>query len=190
MKIVIIGPGAMGCLFAAFLSRSKSKEHDVWLLDKDAGRASRIAKQGISIEGIAGSWHVDVCATNDIKDIQKPDLAIVCVKSYDTKAAIDKFKPLVSDDTSVMTLQNGIGNIEIIGEAIGPDQVIGGITSLGATWLDVGRVRFAGKGETVIGRVDGKTSVQMRSIRLIPRFPRISEDSYGQSSLSIPGSTR
>jgi len=165
MKIVIIGPGAMGCLFAAFLSRSKSKEHEIWLLDKDAGRASRISKQGISVEGIAGSWHVDAHATSDIKDIQKPDLAIICVKSYDTKAAIDKFKPLVSDDTSVMTLQNGIGNIEIIGEAIGPDQVIGGITSLGATWLDVGRVRFAGKGETVIGRIDGKTSVQMRAIR-------------------------
>jgi 2-dehydropantoate 2-reductase len=155
----------MGCLFAAFLSRPKSKEHEIWLLDKDAGRAGRIAKQGISVEGIAGSWHADVSATSDIKDIQKADLAIVCVKSYDTKSAIDRFKPLFSDNTQVMTLQNGIGNIEIIGEAIGPDNVIGGVTNLGATWLDVGKIRFAGKGETIIGRIDGKTLVMMRAIR-------------------------
>jgi 2-dehydropantoate 2-reductase len=165
MKIVIAGPGAMGCLFAAFLSRMKSKEHDIWLLDHNAPRAARLAKQGIDVEGIAGNWHVDIRATSDVKDIPKADLIVVCVKSYDTKNAVERFKSLAGEDTSVLTLQNGIGNIEIIGEVIGPDQVIGGITSLGATWLDTGRVRFAGKGETIIGRIDGKTSVQMRAIR-------------------------
>ena len=165
MKIVIVGPGAMGCLFAAFLSRQKSKENQIWLLDKDAGRAAKLNKQGIDVEGISGNWHADIRAASDVKDIPQADLIIICVKSYDTKNAVERIKLLVSDDTSVLTLQNGIGNIEIIGEAIGPDQVIGGITSLGATWLDVGRIRFAGKGETIIGKIDGKTSVQMRAIR-------------------------
>ncbi|MFA5099722.1 MAG: 2-dehydropantoate 2-reductase [Candidatus Omnitrophota bacterium] len=165
MKIVIVGPGAMGCLFAAFLCRSKSKEHEIWLLDNNAGRAARLSKQGIDVEGIAGNWHVDVRATSDAKDISKADLLIVCVKSYDTKSAIERIKPVVGEDTSVLTLQNGIGNIEIIGEIAGPDRVIGGITSLGATWLEAGRIRFAGKGETIIGKIDGKTSVQMRAIR-------------------------
>jgi 2-dehydropantoate 2-reductase len=165
MRIIIVGPGAMGCLFAAFLSRSKSKDNQIWLLDKDAGRASRLNKQGIDVEGIAGNWHVDVSATSDLKDIPAADLIILSVKSYDTKNTMDRIKTLVSEDTSVLTLQNGLGNIEIIGEIIGPDQVICGITSLGATWLDTGRIRFAGKGETIIGRIDGKTSVQMRAIR-------------------------
>jgi 2-dehydropantoate 2-reductase len=165
MKIVIVGPGAMGCLFAAFLYRSKSKEHEIWLLDHNSARAARLSKQGIDVEGIAGNWHVDVRATSDVKDIPKADLIIVCVKSYDTKNAVERLKSLVGEDTSVLTLQNGLGNIEIIGEITGPDQVIGGITSLGSTWLDVGRIRFAGKGETIIGKIDGKTSVQMRAIR-------------------------
>jgi len=165
MKIVIVGAGAMGCLFAAFLSRQKSKEHQIWLVEKDADRAVRLNKQGIDVEGIGGNWHVDVRATSDLKDIPSADLIIICVKSYDTKNAIDKLKSLVADDTSVLTLQNGIGNIEIIGEVIGFDHVIGGVTSLGATWLGAGRIRFAGKGETIIGKIDGKTSVQMRSIR-------------------------
>jgi len=165
MKIVIVGPGAIGCLFTAFLSRSRSKEHDIWLLDHNAARAARLSKQGIDVEGIAGNWHADARATSDVKDIPKVDLIIICVKSYDTKAAIERLKPLAGEDTPILTLQNGIGNIELIGEVVGPDQVIGGITNLGATWLDVGRIRFAGKGETIIGRIEGKTSVQMRAIR-------------------------
>jgi 2-dehydropantoate 2-reductase len=66
-----------------------------------------------------------------------------------------------------LTLQNGIGNIEIIGEVAGSEKVIGGVTNLGATLLDIGKVRHAGKGETVIGRPDGKTSVELRTIREI-----------------------
>jgi len=165
MKIVIVGPGAMGCLFAAALARQRSKENEIWLLDKDAGRAAKLNKQGIDVEGIAGNWHVDVQATADLKDIPKVHLIVVCVKSYDTKNAVGRLKPLIDDDTSILTLQNGMGNIELIGEAVGPDQVIGGVTSLGATWLDIGHVRYAGKGETIIGKIDGKTSVQMRAIR-------------------------
>ncbi|MDD4940589.1 MAG: 2-dehydropantoate 2-reductase [Candidatus Omnitrophica bacterium] len=165
MKIVIVGPGAMGCLFAAALARQRSKENEIWLLDKDAGRAAKLNKQGIDVEGIAGNWHVDVQATADPKDIPKVHLIVVCVKSYDTKNAVGRLKPLIDDDTSILTLQNGMGNIELIGEAVGPDQVIGGVTSLGATWLDIGHVRYAGKGETIIGKIDGKTSVQMRAIR-------------------------
>ena len=94
-------------------------------------------------------------------------MLILGVKSYHTKEAITAAKPLIGNNTKVLTLQNGIGNIEIIGEVIGSDKVIGGVTNLGATLLDVGRVRFAGKGETVIGRSDGKIPVEMRSIREI-----------------------
>lgn len=165
MKIVIVGPGAMGCLFAAFLCRSKPKDNDIWLFDNDRGRAAKLAKQGVSVEGIAGSWSVYPRVTSDVKDISSAELIILCVKSYDTKNAMESLKSSMGPDTSVLTLQNGIGNIEIIGEVAGPDRVIGGITNLGATWLDTGRVRFSGKGETVIGKIDSKASVQMRSIR-------------------------
>jgi 2-dehydropantoate 2-reductase len=89
------------------------------------------------------------------------------VKSYDTKEAAISTKPLVGEDTRVLTLQNGIGNIEIIGEVVGNDRVIGGVTNQGATLLAEGHIRHAGKGETVIGRIDGKIPVEMRSIREI-----------------------
>ncbi len=162
MKIVIVGPGAMGCLVAAFLSNSKE---EIWILDKNKERAAGINQNGIKLEGVSGNWQAKVKATADAGEIKAADLVIICVKSYDTAAAVKEVKPLVGENTKVITLQNGIGNIEIISEAIGGDKVIGGVTNLGATLLGVGQVRHAGKGETVIGRLDGKIPAQMRLIR-------------------------
>lgn len=162
MKIVIVGPGAIGSLFSAFLAKSGA---ELWLLDKDKERAHKINQQGIIIEGISGNWQAAVKVTVEINEIGSADLIIICVKSYDTKEAILKVKPLIGEDTLVLTLQNGLGNIEIISEVIGQDKVIGGVTNQGATLLDVGHIRHAGKGETVIGRIDGKISAQLRSIR-------------------------
>ncbi len=171
MKIVIVGPGAMGCLFAAFLSKvipvSKNTENELWLLDKNKERAAALNQRGISVEGISGSWQARVKTTVDVKDIKKADLIIICVKSYNTKEAVIQAKPLIGEHTKIMTLQNGIGNVEIIGEVAEPDRVIGALTNQGATLIDAGHIRHAGKGETVIGRVDGKIPVEMRSIREI-----------------------
>ena len=164
MKIVIVGPGAMGCLLAAFLSKSKE---ELWILDYNQDRAAKITREGIALEGISGQWKCNPKSTTDIKDIGLANLIIICVKSYNTKEAITRAKALVGENTSVLTLQNGIGNLEIIAEAVGQEKVIGGVTNLGATLLDTGKVRHAGKGETVIGRIDAKNTVGMRSIREI-----------------------
>jgi len=164
MKIAIIGPGAMGCLYAYFLSKSKE---EVWLLDKTEERAAKINQSGIKVEGVSGNYQIKTKATAQVKEIGQADLILLCVKSYNTKDAIQRAKPLVGDQTKVLTLQNGIGNIEIISEIVGPDKVIGGVTNEGATLLDIGSIRHAGRGETLIGRIDGKIPVEMRQIREI-----------------------
>ncbi|MDD3087169.1 MAG: 2-dehydropantoate 2-reductase [Candidatus Omnitrophica bacterium] len=164
MKIVIVGPGALGSLLAAFLIRSKE---EVWLLDYNKERSQEIAQSGIKVEGVSGNWQVSPKISADINEIGPADLLIISVKSYDTKQAISAIKPLIKEDSAVLTLQNGIGNIEIITEAIGSERVIAGVTNLGATFIKPGFIRHAGKGETAIGRIDGKMTVKMRSIRQI-----------------------
>jgi 2-dehydropantoate 2-reductase len=162
MKIVIVGPGAMGLLFAAFLSKGKE---EIWLLDKDKERAEKLDKNGVSLEGVSGKWAAKVKVSADPKKIGSADLVIIATKAYDTKSAIRQAKLIITEKTSVLTLQNGIGNIEIIGETAGPDKVIGGTTNMGATLLSVGHIRHAGNGETVIGKIDGSTPVILREIR-------------------------
>ncbi|MFA5156075.1 MAG: 2-dehydropantoate 2-reductase [Candidatus Omnitrophota bacterium] len=162
MKIAIVGAGAMGCLFAGLLSRTKE---EIWLLDKSSDKAARIRQQGITVETASGSWQARPKVTADIAEAGQADLVIICVKAYHTKDAVTQVKPLIGENTRVLTLQNGLGNIEVISEVAGPEKVIGGVTSQGATLVSAGSIKYAGKGETIIGRIDGKIPVEMRSIR-------------------------
>ena len=155
----------MGCLFGGFLAKSGQ---EVWILDRHRQRAEKINKNGIIIEGISGSHKVKVNATTSAADIKNPDLAIICVKSYSTEAAVKHIKPALGESSYVLTLQNGVGNVESIGEIVGEGNVIGGVTSHGATLLGDGHVRHAGRGETVIGRWQSSGKKQSRQWK-IPR---------------------
>lgn len=161
MKITIVGPGAVGLLFGASLIKSKE---DLHFLDHDPKRAQKLKKDGIKIEGISGSHHVDIDVTTDPEAIGVSDLVIVCVKSYDTEEAIKNAKPLIGDNTQVLTLQNGVGNVQILEDAVGEDRVIGGVTNQGANMAGWGHVIHAGRGETVIGKRDKKILGPIREI--------------------------
>lgn len=162
MKIVIVGPGAMGCLIAALL-KNRTKE-DVWLLDHTTDRARRIREEGIRVEGISGTFTVKVPATTIPGEIGRADLVVMAVKSYSTEEAAKEIKELVADDTYVLTLQNGIGNVQILDDYFGPEWIIAGSTNHGATALGPAAVRHAGRGDTVIGRPDGKLTGVLRDI--------------------------
>lgn len=160
----MVGPGAIGCLFAAYLAKSKE---EIWLLGKNKEQTAKINECGIWLEGEDNPWQIKVKATFNPEDIGKADLILICVKSFHTKLTIEQIKPLLDQDTKILTLQNGIGNIEIISELAGQERVIAGVTNEGATLMDIGKIRHAGRGETIIGAIDGKTPVQMRAIREI-----------------------
>ncbi|HGJ65532.1 TPA: 2-dehydropantoate 2-reductase [bacterium] len=182
MKIVVVGPGAMGCLFAGLLAESEL--YDVWLLDKNEIRAKEISDYGITIEGIGGKRTIEnLHVVSNSALIRYADLIIISVKSYDTLKATDSIKQIIRDNTIVITLQNGLNNVETISEIIGKEKVIAGITSLGATMLDVGHIRHAGVGDTVIGEIDGTISKRIESVAEIFRNAniqiKITDNIYG-----------
>ena len=161
MKIAVIGPGAIGSLFGTFLIRSKE---GVFFLDHNQKRVQRLKKEGLKVEGISGSHRTDINITNNPKDIGVSDLVIVCVKSYDTEDAIKHAKALIGDKTQVLTLQNGVGNMQILEDVIGEDRIIGGVTSQGANVRDWGNIIHAGRGDTIIGKKDKKTLGPIRDV--------------------------
>jgi len=162
MKIVIVGAGAIGSLFAGYLIKTKE---EIIILEKTKERAAKINQYGITIESASGSWKIKPKATADLKDIDEADLIILCVKAYDTKETINQIKNYVKDKTFVMTLQNGLGNVENICEIINSEKIIAGATNMGATFLETGKIRLAGKGETIIGTLENKLPVEIRHIR-------------------------
>ena len=165
MKIGIVGCGALGCLVAALL-KQKAKA-DVIVVEHAGDRAKKICQDGLRVEGASGSFTVKVAAVSDAKEAGACDLVIVGVKSYSTEDACKDIKELVGSSTSILTMQNGIGNIQILNDHFGPEKIVGGVTNHGATLIGTGHVRHAGKGDTIIGRSDGRVLGAVRDIAVI-----------------------
>lgn len=149
MKIVIIGAGAMGCLYGAYLSR----KHEVIMLDSFDKQVEAINQNGITVleeDGTENKFtNVKACISGEYKEAA--DLVVVFVKSTFTEDALRDNKKLFSDKTLVMTLQNGAGNDRKIAKYVNKKNIIIGTSKHNSVNLGGGKVRHSGSGETTIG---------------------------------------
>lgn len=171
MKIVIVGPGAIGLLMFGLFSRSRE---EVWLLDKDPERANRLKKNGIKIEGLTSLKIQNPKVTSDPEEVKDADFWVICVKSYDTKNVAKKLANYVSHDARLISLQNGVGNVELLAETFGPGKILAGVTHMGATLLKEGVLEHAGEGETIIGKLDGSMGVEFKDLRELFQKSKVS----------------
>jgi 2-dehydropantoate 2-reductase len=148
MSITVVGPGAIGCLLAAYLTRAGE---NVYLLDHRLERATLLQDRGIAVDGEREAFHIPIKVTADPSEIRSTEIFILCVKASDTAAAAAMLKDAISPESHLLTLQNGLGNIEKLSEFFASDRIFAGATSHGATLLEVGRVRHAGYGEIWLG---------------------------------------
>jgi len=150
MQITIIGPGAMGLFCAARLQQAGQ---EVRLLDYRPERAAHLAREGLILEELDGTRrHFPLQIGVDPAAAGPADLVLVLVKAHQTRAAAELLPPLVSGGGLVLTLQNGIGNVEVMAEVIGPQRLVAGVTMLGVTKIGVGQIRHAGQGPIILGR--------------------------------------
>ena len=149
MKIAVIGAGAMGSLFGAMLNRLE--ETNVWLLDIWQEHVTRVERHGLEIQSSEGTRLEKLRGASSPLDVPASDLAIVFVKSSHTADAAKTAESLLVPDGVALTLQNGMGNAEILAEVVGADRVLAGTTAHGSTMLGPGLIRHAGQGPTVIG---------------------------------------
>ncbi len=161
MKIAIIGAGAVGSIFASLLIKSGQ---DVTLIGKDPGKVSLLNEKGIKVEGVSGSFTTPVKAVIDANDADHGDLLLVCVKAYDTRRAIEEHKSIIGPDTMVLTVQNGLGNVEQINHVCAKEKILAGTTAQGGYLINTGHLHHAGMGMTHIGQAFGKNGKGSRSI--------------------------
>lgn len=175
MKIVLVGGGAIGRLLAALLGRGG---HEVFLIDRNRDVVDAINNQGIGImdfglEDPDTVSHVSATAVQDSTEITSADCVLLTVKSFDTLSAAKSVAHLINDSCPVITLQTGLGNIELMEKIIPRQYIIGGFTFLSATSLGAERVRHGGTGKTYLGELDGTIS---------PRLTRIGE-AFNESNI-------
>ncbi len=153
MKVAVMGAGAMGSLFGAYLAQAGESVVvvDIWLEHIEA-----IQTQGLILEEAGGERSVPLTATTEIDSCEPVDLVILFVKSAATRLAATSAGAILKPGGRILTLQNGLGNAEAIAEVVGVQRVLVGTTAQGATLLGPGRVRHAGQGDTHIGRLSGE----------------------------------
>jgi 2-dehydropantoate 2-reductase len=163
MKIAIIGAGAMGCLYGAKLSASE--ENQVFLIDIWEENINSINQTGLLMEEDGRELKFDtVKAVKTAEEAGTCDLAIIFVKSTLTGAAVKSNMAVFGPDTVALTLQNGLGNVDLIEKELGRQNILAGTTAHGATMLGPGKIRHAGKGKTIIGELSGEKTDRLADI--------------------------
>ncbi len=163
MKVLVMGPGGVGGFYAGVLSRAG---HDVTVVARGE-HLEAIARDGLRVESVnAGNFTARLAVTDRPGKGDTPDLVLFCVKGYDNPVAIDLIRPAVGPNTSVLTLQNGIGSGDQLGAALGADRIL-----LGATYIDgdkkgPGLVTETGKSPLVVfGEQDGQITARAERVR-------------------------
>ncbi len=143
MKFLVVGVGALGSTYLAFLSRAGYKA--VGLLKKGK------KLQSIKVEGIWGEFTQEIKAIDKLDALDfEPDITLLTVKSYHTTQALKDIEMLKDTKSLLMVAQNGYGNYERAIEVFGKGRVILARVIFGAELLEWGRVRITVCGDDVV----------------------------------------
>lgn len=147
MEIAIVGAGVLGSIFGSLFA---GKGFKVTLIEVLEERVRLIEKEGLWMQWPDGErTHSRIAITSNVRMAGKKDLVIIAVKGYHTRSAIESALPMIGESTIVLSVQNGLGNLEIIAETVGPDRVVGGITAHSGMPVSMNEVRYVGAGTAV-----------------------------------------
>jgi 2-dehydropantoate 2-reductase len=148
-KAAILGSGAMGCLFGGMLAEAGC---DVVLIDIWRGHSNAVNDSGLKIDGPEGNRIIrNIRSVTNPVDAGSVDLVMVFVKGTLTEQVMREALCLVEDDTTVLTLQSGLGNVEKLCGIVGASRVVAGTTEHGADFVGPGHICHSSTGETLIG---------------------------------------
>lgn len=140
--LVIVGTGAMACLFGAALAPHTR----VTLLGRWEQGVQAVREEGIRVDAPDRHRAVRVSATLETAELAGAESALVLVKSWQTEDAGRRLAGFLAHDGLALTLQNGLGNLETLQRTLGEARAALGVTTVGATLLGPGRVRPGGEG--------------------------------------------
>ena len=156
MKFAIMGTGGVGGYFGARLAMDGN---DVGFIARGAHRAA-MQRDGLRVLSPSGDIHIETpLAPDDPADLGLCDFVLFCVKLWDVEAAAEAIRPLLSNETAVIPLQNGVSVTDTLADLLGPRHVLGGVAQIGATIEGPGVIRHTTPFARIIfGERDGAQS--------------------------------
>ncbi|SHJ32240.1 ketopantoate reductase family protein [Aquimarina spongiae] len=163
MHTVIIGVGGVGGYFGGKISNSNQK---VTLVARGQ-HLEAIQNNGLQVKSIQGDFVTHpYMVTDDIGEVEKADLILICTKSWQVIAAAKMVIPLLKEGTVVMPLQNGADNIEKLLSVLPPKHVVGGLCKIYSKIEDYGVIsHFGHDPEVVFGEIDKNKTERIQKIK-------------------------
>jgi 2-dehydropantoate 2-reductase len=160
-RIVIVGAGAMGCFLAARLAAGGL---DVTVVDVDQARLDVIGREGITLHDDSGTTttRVRACLAADVAG--PVDLVLLMTKGMFSAAAIRSVAHLAVHNPLVLTLQNGLGNVEAIAEVFHTDHILWGVTDFPADLEGPAQVASHGAGHIWLGGANDRAHALANSV--------------------------
>jgi 2-dehydropantoate 2-reductase len=146
MKIAVVGCGAVGSYYGAKLARDGQELHFLLRSDYDAVR-----RNGVSIRSPQGDFQVRPRCAQTPEEIGRSDLVLIGLKTTANEEFPRLLPPLVDSRTTVMTLQNGLGNEEQLARLFPPEQIMGGLCFVCLNRLEPGVIHHMDHGLVMVG---------------------------------------
>jgi 2-dehydropantoate 2-reductase len=146
MKIAVVGCGAVGSFYGAKLCRAGNEVHFLLRSDYEVVR-----RKGVSIRSPEGDFHVNPRCARTAEQIGIADLVFIALKSTANAEFAHLLPPLVGPGTTVLTVQNGLGNEEALATQFPPEQIMGGLCFVCINRLEPGLIHHIDHGRVVLG---------------------------------------
>jgi 2-dehydropantoate 2-reductase len=151
VNITVVGAGAIGAATAAFLTKAGWNTE---IVCKHQEITDLAQSPGLHVLGVKGEHYVPVRAVKDIKDLSGPkDVVLLATKATDCLEAAKELLPVLSRNSIVVSLQNGICEDALAG-VVGRDRMVGCVVGWGATMHGPAQIEVTSPGEFVIGNID------------------------------------
>jgi len=151
MKIVVVGGGAMGSIFSSGLAEIGE---EVTVLDVAVTLVQQLSESGLTISKDGADTTVRLAVTTDAACLETAELVVIFVKAQHTSAVARTLEEHLNDGATVLSLQNGWGNADVLVGTVPSDRLVMGVTYHSGTVVSPGRVAHTGRGPTFVGPYD------------------------------------
>ena len=159
-RIGIVGAGALGLYYGGMLQHSGPEVNFLLRRDLDA-----IQQNGLQVHSSNGDFHLPkIAGFSTPEQIGPVDLVIVGLKTFANQHLVKLVRPLVGNQTAILTLQNGLGNEELLAEEFGAAKVLGGVAFLCSNRGEPGHVHHLGEGRIRLGEFCGGLSDRSKQL--------------------------
>jgi len=162
MRIAVVGAGGVGGYFGAKLARSGES---IVMLARGP-HLDAIRRQGLRVRSaVEGETVAKVEAVESFAGQPPVDMALFCVKSFDTRSAAEALRPVVGPGTGVVSLQNGVDNEDALDELLGQGTALGGAAYVFAAIEAPGVIAHKFAGRIAFGEMDGRATERATRLR-------------------------